>query len=318
MTPRQTVRSTHCALLVLVLLLAWGQLPALAEPWLCPDCPNEIVDRPAGAKELVCPGCGKTYSLADLTPPVMYINSRTRDAEVAWVVESDTCDMFRMDGFQAFDDKGGTVWVPWSAIDWYIPRMELVKLHSGKELTTDYPRGGETTRCVSPPKFSFEVSDSLNYPGQAPTTRKYRQDENMADLFIVAVSPEERDSARARFINEVETGKRPRLPRTQPTIYHQSTPATPPPQAVKEGWKGETLLEVHVSDGSGVLGLRTLQSSGHPELDKIALDAARWTGYLTAGEMGVPVPAWVRVRVTFDGAQVTMKTEKSPNGFWRR
>ena len=193
----------HAALILGTMLLWWMAPPAGAEPWICPDCPDEIVDRPPDAKELVCPGCGKSYSMVDLTPPVMYINSRTRDAEVAWVVQSDTCDMFRFDGLAALDAKGGTVWVPWSAIDWYIPRMEILRLHNGKEMKTDYPKGGDIVKCISPPKFVFEVADSIFLPGKPPTVRKIRQDEDMADLFLVATSPEERDSARVRFIHEV-------------------------------------------------------------------------------------------------------------------
>lgn len=305
-------RALWCVGLALLFFLLGSA--AGAEPWLCPDCPDQVVDRPAGSKELVCPACGRTYTVDQLAPLVAYVDSRTRDTEIPWVVQSDSCDIFRLDGLQAFDGKGGVVWVPWTLVEWYIPRMRLLKLTSGRELMTDYPKGDVT--CVSPPKFIFEVADSVSFPGQNAQLRKQRQEETMAELFIVAMTPEARDSARVRFINEVESGKQPRLPRTQPQLY-RAAQVPVPPQAAKEGWKGETLIEVKVHEHTGLLVERLLQSSGHPELDQAALNAIRYSSFFPGGEMGVPVPAWLDVRVVFDGAKGRMEAVKAPHAFWR-
>ena len=139
----------------------------------------------------------------------------------------------------------------------------------------------------------------------------------MAELFIVAMSPEARDSARVRFIREVETGKQPRLPRTQPRLY-LARPIQVPQSARQAGLKGEAVIEVKVSDRQALLAERLVSGSGHPELDAAALSAARLSAYFPGGEMGVPVPSWLRLRAVFYGDSAHLETVPISDGFWRR
>jgi TonB family protein len=287
---------------------------ARAERWLCPDCPNEIVQRAPDAKDLVCPGCGKTYTQEELIPMVAYINSRTRDTEISWVPQPEDCAVFRIDGMEA-NDESGPIWVPWSLVDYFIPRFEVVRLTNGRNLTTDYPRSKE--RCPGPPPFLFEVTDSLSLPGSPGSVFKQEMSETMAELFIVAFTPEGRDSARVRFIKEVEAGKHPRLPRTQPHVMRVPD-AHVPPAVAKPNLKAETLVQVRVHENRGIIGMHMVKGSGNLLLDQEALRVARGCSFTTAGELGVGVPSWVQVRVSFEGDSARAVVEPAPGGFWRR
>ncbi len=309
--PRRALLGAIVVLLALAAPAPWRGT-ARAERWLCPDCPDEIVDRPAGSPTLVCPKCGKTYTHDDLSPALAYINSRTQNVEIAWVAQADTCSMFNRDGLQA-ESGSDTVWVPWTAIDWYIPRMETLRLKNGKEMTTDYPKN---PLCNNPPHFVFEVVDSTGTPGQKPVAYTERREETLAELFIVATSPEARDSARVRFIAEVEGGKRPRLPRTQPKLL-SPRPVFLPDEAKGKGFKGELVADVRVHPSRGAELVRVISGTGNAAVDNAVLTAVRYSAYLTGGEMGVAVPAWLRVRVTVNGDSTHMTTETPPHSFWR-
>lgn len=300
-------------ILTLLLSLVWTS-SARAERWLCPGCPDEVVERAADSPELVCPGCGTTYEKFDLIPGVAYINSRTRDTEISWTVIPENCPLFRPEGLQALDDVG-EVYVPWSMVEWYIPRMRILMLTSGREMKTDYP--GRNTICPNPPPFLYELADSTDFPGQPRTEVKFEVSETMAELFIVAFSPEGREAARARFIEEVESGKQPRLPRTQPRLY-KDPEVRVPEAASKANLKAEAIIEVHVHEKRGTIGLRVIQPAGEPSLDQEAMRVARQTFFGTAGEMGVAVPAWVRIHFYFEGTTARAVVEPAPQGFWRR
>jgi hypothetical protein len=306
-----------CLLACLLAALFALPSPARAERWLCPDCLDETVERPDGAATLDCPKCGKTYTEVDLAPPVAYINFRTREAEVAWTCETapEKCTIYRFDGIEA-EDSLGKVWVPWSAVYWFIPRQRILKLNNGKELHTDYASSPE--RCPEPTRFSFETVDTLNVPWQKQSVMNEKQkDISLADLFLVAMSPEARDSARVRFITEVEAGKHPRLPRTQPRLYVPSAVQVTPTMAA-EHFKGDALFEVRVHENRGTIGFHILKGTGKPDFDVAATTAVRSSVFVPGGEMGVGVPAWVRVRVSFDGDKATMAAEDAIHGFWRR
>jgi hypothetical protein len=292
--------------------------PASAERWICPDCPDSVVERPEGATTLECPGCGKSYTQVDLAPPVAYINFRTRDAEVAWMCETapEKCTMYRFDGIKAEDGKGGDVWVPWSAVYWFIPRQRILKLINGKELHTDYAMTPE--RCPEPSRFTFDTTDSLIIPGQAPSALpEHNKDVSLADLFYIAMSPEARDSARVRFIKEVEAGKHPRLPRTHARLYYPA-PVQLTPQMVALKFKGETLYEIRVHENRGTVKMRLLKSCGKGDFDMVAQNAIRSSVFVPGGEMGVGVPSWTKAKVVFDGAGgAKVEEEDDPQGFWR-
>lgn len=297
---------------LLCLLAAIFSTPAQAEPWLCPDCLREVIDRPAGAPELSCPRCGTSHGVADLAPPVAYVNSRTRDTEIAWVVQTENCELFRMDGLRVFDAQKQDLWVPWSAVDWFIPRMRLVHLTNGQEFATDYPKGAT---CVEPPRFAVELADSVVIPGQAPSMRRMTLEEDLAALFIWAASPEERDSARVRFLEEVETGKHPRLPRTPARLVRPAVVRSPG-DVVSKALKCDAVIDVRLHDRGGILRITTVKSSGVPSADAEAIRAAMSSGYQMGGEMGVAVPSSVRLKVIFDGKDARIETEELPRGMW--
>jgi TonB family protein len=308
------------ALLFLLVAEVLAPVPARAERWLCPDCPKEVVDRPRGAP-LVCPGCGTSYTVPELAPPVAYINVSTRDTEIAFIPRADSCRVFRPDGLEALVDRIGapgakdTLWVPWILVEWYIPRMRLLKLTDGRELGTDYPK--EMTYCPSPPKFAYEVSDSLTMPGRPAMAIKEQGEYSLAEFFIIAFTPEARDSARVRFIKEVEAGKHPRLPRTQPHVLNVPTVVTPASLA-RPDLKAEAVIEVRVHERRGIIGAHVLKSSGQAVLDREALRLAQMVSFSTAGELGVMVPSWVEVHVYYEGAGGRVEVTPAKNGFWRR
>jgi TonB family protein len=283
-----------------------------AERWLCP-CGDAVVERAPDSPELDCPQCGGTYSSEELTFDVAYINHRTRDAEVPWVVLPDSCGIFRPDGMQAFETDGDEIWVPWIMVDWFIPRMELVRLKDGREFTTDYPKG---PTCVKPPSFLFELADTLNVPGLPQTISRYNVDIDLAELFIVASTPAGRDSAKKRFIAEVEAGKHPRLPRT-PAKVRSARPAVYPPSLKSKNLPAaEVTLEVKVSDRGQLLRIRKVKSSGVDKFDQAALLAARTSSYQCGGEMGVPVPSSVLMHYFFEGGETRVEHEPAVPGVW--
>jgi hypothetical protein len=284
-----------------------------AERWICPDCPSEVVERERGA-ELVCPGCGTHYSTIDMAPPVAYVNVSTRDTEVSWFPRADSCRIYRPDGVEGLDDQGA-IWVPWTAVEWYIPRMRLLRLIDGRELSTDYAK--DPKYCPSPPKFAYEVTDSLTFPGRPATAIKEQGEYSLAELFIVAFTPEARDSARVRFIKEVEAGKHPRLPRTEPRVMQLPTVAAPP-SAAKLTLKAEAVVEVRVHERRGLIGAHMLKRTGDPALDGDAMRLAQSISFSTAGELGVMVPSWVEVHVYYEGTGGRIEVTPARNGFWRR
>jgi len=285
---------------------------ASAERWLCPQCLDQTVERDASAKELSCAHCGRTFRAAELAPSVAYLNSRTRDVEVAWVVQSKDCELFRMDGLQVFGDDKQPLWIPWIAVDWFIPRFELVHLTNGKEYSTDYPKG---PTCQEPPQFAVELADSVVVPGQPVSMRRLTIDEDMAALFIYAASPEERDSARVRFISEVEAGKHPRLPRTYARLVHATTVISPP-EVVTKKLKLEAVVDVRVHERGGILRVRMVKSSGNAAADREAVRVAGGSAYQPGGEMGVGVPSSVRLHFYFDGGAARVEAEQAIPGFW--
>lgn len=299
----------------LALLALLSAIPCRAERWLCPDCPDEIAERPLGSAILKCPKCKASYNSVELTPPLCYANVSTRDTELVWSLDPVNCRIYKADGLETFPVPGDTLWVPWIMVDWFIPRMRLVRLTDGRELRTDYAK--DRVFCPEAPKFSYEVSDSLVLPGRPPTVFKDQGEYSLAELFIVAFTPEARDSARVRFVREVETGKHPRLPRTEPRVMRLPDVVTPP-EEVKPGLKAETVLEVRVHENRGIIGVHLVEGSGNAALDSHALALAQRCSFTTAGELGVPVPSWVRLRVRFDGPGGSIEVEPAPNGFWRR
>jgi len=72
-----------------------------------------------------------------------------------------------------------------------------------------------------------------------------------------------------------------------------------PLRARREGWEGTVTLDLLISESGRVTEVRVSTSSGHACLDRAAEDAARSWSYAPETKDGRPVPATVRVPVTF-------------------
>ncbi|RMD68336.1 MAG: energy transducer TonB, partial [Gammaproteobacteria bacterium] len=72
-----------------------------------------------------------------------------------------------------------------------------------------------------------------------------------------------------------------------------------PRLARRRGLEGEVLLEVKVGSAGLPLRVRVVRSSGHPVLDRAALEAvSRWR-FAPARRGGIPVTATTRIPVRF-------------------
>ncbi len=65
------------------------------------------------------------------------------------------------------------------------------------------------------------------------------------------------------------------------------------------GVEGEVRVWIHVDEKGIVRDVRIGVSSGHSELDRIALRVARCSRFVPALNRGVPVPVWIQVPIYF-------------------
>lgn len=299
---------------IVLALAAFAAQTASAERWLCPDCLDQVIDRPAGSATLECPACDASYAREDLSWIIGYGNYRTRDVDLNFLLMPTDCDRFREDGLQAMHKAGGTIWVPWIAVQYYIPRQRILVLTDGSELTTDYAKT-RGAPCPEPPAFMFDVADTIRIDGQQPRVTQRSVEADLAELFFVAGSPEARASARARFIEEVESGKHPRLPRTEPRVAGTARqPIIPKGGQVPQA---EAEVEVRVNDQSSqLLRVHLLRSSGYPEIDTAVIRAAQSSQFMPAGEMGVPVPSTLVLHYSIRGGTATVEARPAVPSIW--
>lgn len=308
MRHRAFVRILLSAMVMAVLLTVSGAL-VHAEPWLCPICQEQQIERAVGDSTLTCPKCKVTLSESDLRIPVAYLSVRTRPTEAVWSLVPE-CGIFRNDGLLATVDGKG-LWVPWSAIDYYIPRQRTIRLTSGRDLGTPYAKGPE---CEEPPKFMVTVADSVGDFMKGYHVQSEPREEEMSAVFIVARSKAARDSARVRFIHEVETGKHPRLPRSQPTAVRLAMP-TVPPTAMADS--ADVVLRVRMKEMGPALRVDLVKGSGKPELDQAALVAVYRSALVVGGEMGVGVPSSLDLTFHFRRGVATGEAVPSKPPMWR-
>jgi hypothetical protein len=304
-------RVLACALALISLHGLAATTRVHAEPWLCPVCQVEIIDRADSTAALDCPRCKLALPSEDLRWTIGYLAVRTRPAEVVWDPDPE-CGIFRKDGLLAFREKlqGPTLWVPWSAVDYYIPRQRILRLTSGRELGTPYSKGPD---CESPPLFVVSLADSTGDFTGNHAIRTTAREEDMSALFLVARNSVARDSARARFIREVEGGKHPRLPRTEPQAMRLAAPTVPAEHA---GVAAVVVLQARISDRGGIVKVNRIKGSGIPEIDRAALMALYRSSLLTGGEMGVGVPSSMDVTYTFSDGQATVTAAPSRPCMW--
>lgn len=307
--PRSSANLLALGLLLLSLCTVWlSEGQAATERWLCPVCQVQVIDRPVGATDLTCPKCGLTYTEDDLRWTRGYIAIGSRPASVVWYLLPE-CGIFRNDGLLVFEHSD-SLWVPWSAIEYYIPRQRIARLTSHVEYLTPYSKGPD---CPKPPQFTAAVADSIGDFMKPRTIEINTRTEEMSSLHVVARSRATLDSARVRFIKEVEAGKHPRLPRTQPQVIRSTTP-TVPASAMSDSL--DVVLEARISEKGRILKVNRLKGSGNEEVDRAALLATYRTVMISGGEMGMGIPSSMVLHYTFNRGTAEVDIKPSVPPMW--
>lgn len=90
-----------------------------------------------------------------------------------------------------------------------------------------------------------------------------------------------------------------------PALRSQELPFRFPARLWRAGAEGEVLLRVHITEAGAVDSVVLETSSGHDELDEIALRGARELYYHPALRNDEPVAVWALLPVRFEGRSVT-------------
>ena len=90
-----------------------------------------------------------------------------------------------------------------------------------------------------------------------------------------------------------------------PALRSQELPFRFPARLWRAGVEGEVVLRVHITATGAVDSVMLDTSSGHEELDAIALRGARDLHYHPALRGEEPVPVWAVLPVRFEGRSVT-------------
>ncbi|MBM7129549.1 energy transducer TonB [Dyella mobilis] len=88
-------------------------------------------------------------------------------------------------------------------------------------------------------------------------------------------------------------------PAAQDITYNSRNPPHFPLEAIRAGHYGVVVLMVYVGADSEVGDVRIDRSSGFPELDASAIDAAKHWRYVAEFKNGARQPSWMRIPVTF-------------------
>jgi hypothetical protein len=291
-------------LVVLAVVLYHGESTAEVETWLCPYCQVERIEWEVGPEGFDCPSCETTINREDLGIQVAYLSIRTRPTEVVWQLMPE-CNLFRTEGVIA-TPKGGRLWVPWSAVDYYIPRQRILRLTSGEEFMTPYAQGPGCEK-EEQPVILATLADSVGDFQKGKSIRTRDVEERMSTIFVIARSPAALDSGRVRFITEVEAGLHPRLPRTNPRALRLGAPTTPQ-DAMNDSL--EVVLEVRIAEKGGAQKINRVKGSGNEEVDRAALVAAYRSSLIFGGEMGAGVPSSLVLRYHFNRGEVTVDCGK--------
>jgi hypothetical protein len=313
---RNRQMDTRSFAILFLVAFAAGLLPvtgaqAETQTWLCPICQTERIEREVGSESLTCPACEITLTLEDLGIAIAYLSIRTRPTQVVWQLMPE-CGLFTTEGLLATPGSE-QLWVPWSAMDYWIPRQRILRLTSGEELSMPYAQG-PTCEREEQPIILATVADSVGDFSKGKTIRTKEVEERMSTVFVVARSPAALDSGRVRFIEEVEAGKHPRLPRTNPRAMRLGAP-TVPAEAPEDSL--EVVLDVRIAEKGGILKINRVQGSGNEAVDRAALVAAYRSSLMIGGEMGAGVPCSVILRYRFNRGEATVEAEPAEPPMWR-
>ncbi len=118
-------------------------------------------------------------------------------------------------------------------------------------------------------------------------------------------------AARQRLIVNFMAHEPPTHPGAQDITYNSHYPPHFPVEAVRAGHYGKVTLLIYVNAKGETGDIRVETSSGYPELDASAIDAAKHWVYFPAAKDGVPQPGWIRTPVSFDRP---IPPPRSPDG----
>ena len=96
-----------------------------------------------------------------------------------------------------------------------------------------------------------------------------------------------------------------------PAMRSQELPFRYPARLWQSGVEGEVVLRVHISEAGAVDSVELETSSGHEELDAIALRGARELDYHPALRGEEPIAVWALLPVRFSGQSVTAGGERN-------
>jgi TonB family protein len=94
-----------------------------------------------------------------------------------------------------------------------------------------------------------------------------------------------------------------------PALRSPELPFRYPARLWRSGVEGEVVLRIHITEVGAVDSVVLETSSGHEELDAIALRGARELDYHPALKGEEPVAVWALVPVRFSGRSVTTGRE---------
>jgi protein TonB len=95
-----------------------------------------------------------------------------------------------------------------------------------------------------------------------------------------------------------------------PALRSEEMPFRYPVRLWREGIEGEVLLRIHISEAGAVDSVELSRSSGHAELDSIALAGARQLRYHPATVGTQPVAVWAALPVRFQRNSMTGSVEE--------
>ena len=95
-----------------------------------------------------------------------------------------------------------------------------------------------------------------------------------------------------------------------PALRSQDLPFRYPARLWRDGVEGEVMLRIHVTEAGRVDSVELQRSSGHAELDSIALSGARILRYHPATQGDEVVAVWAVLPVRFQRYNLTGKAEE--------
>ena len=94
-----------------------------------------------------------------------------------------------------------------------------------------------------------------------------------------------------------------------PALRTNQMPFTYPAHLWRGGIEGEVVLKIHITASGAVDSVRLERSSGHEQLDQIALRGARELAYYPATQGEQAVSVWAMLPVRFQQRSVTAEAE---------